>query len=81
MPLFRALIVQRHHRILSDDEFLQLLKDHVNHGFDLIRNDTDGFKSEDDYVDYLVKLTRTGLEHRMKRVIKEILTENLCRQV
>jgi hypothetical protein len=49
---------------LSDDEFLQLLKDHVDHGFDLIRNDTDGFKSEDDYVDYLVELTRTGLEQR-----------------
>ena len=61
MSLFRTLIVQRHRRILSNDEFLQLLKDHVDHGFDLIRNDTSGFKSEDDYVDYLVELTRTGL--------------------
>jgi Cdc6-like AAA superfamily ATPase len=63
-PLFRALIVQRHGRALTDDEFLQLLKAHVDHGFALIRNDTNGFKSEDDYVDYLVELTRIGLEQR-----------------
>jgi DNA sulfur modification protein DndE len=56
--------VQRHHRALTDDEFLQLLKAHVDHGFDLIKNDTSSFKSEDDYVDYLVELTRTGLEQR-----------------
>lgn len=62
--LFRALIVQRHNRVLSDDEFLQLLKAHVDHGFALIKNDTSGFKSEDDYVDYLVELTRKGLEQR-----------------
>ncbi len=60
------MIVQRHQRILLDDEFLQLLKDHARHGFDLIRNDTSGFKSEDDYVDYLVELTRTGLEQRTR---------------
>ena len=71
-PLFRALIVQRHQRILSDDEFLQLLKDHVDHGFDLIRNDTNGFKSEDDYVDYLVELTRTGLEQRTQEAAPTI---------
>ncbi len=63
-PLFRALIVQRHNRVLSDDEFLHLLKAHVDHGFALIKNDTSGFKSEDDYVDYLVELTRKGLEQR-----------------
>ena len=60
-PLFRALIVQRHNRVLSDDEFLHLLKAHVDHGFALIKNDTSGFKSEDDY---LVELTRKGLELR-----------------
>ncbi len=64
--------MQRHHRILSDDEFLQLLKGHVDHGFDLIRNDTDGFKSEDDYVDYLVELTRTGLEQRTQEAAPTI---------
>ena len=63
-PLFRALIVQRHDRAVSDDEFLVLLKAHVDHGFALIKNDTGGFKSEDDYVDYLVELTRKGLEQR-----------------
>ena len=61
-PLFRALIVQRHGRALGDDEFLQTLKAHIDHGFNLIKNDTEGFKSEDDYVDYLVELTRAGLE-------------------
>lgn len=71
-PLFRSLIVQRHQRVLSDDEFLQLLKDHVDHGFNLIRNDTDGFKSEDDYVDYLVELTRTGLEQRTQEAAPTI---------
>lgn len=30
----------------------------------MIKNDTSGFKSEDDYVDYLVELTRKGLEQR-----------------
>ena len=63
-PLFRALIVQRHGRALNDNEFLQTLKAHVDHGFNLIKNDTEGFKSEDDYVDYLVELTRAGLEQR-----------------
>ncbi len=63
-PLFRALIVQRHNRALSDEEFLHLLKAHVDHGFALIKNDTSGFKSEDDYIDYLVELTRKGLEQR-----------------
>ena len=38
-PLFRALVVQRHRRVLSDDEFLHLLKAHVDHGFQLIKND------------------------------------------
>ncbi len=41
-----------------------MLKAHVDHGFALIKNDTSGFKSEDDYVDYLVELTRKGLEQR-----------------
>ena len=56
--------MQRHNRALNDDEFLQLLKAHVDHGFALIANDTNGFKSEDDYVEYLVELTRAGLEQR-----------------
>ena len=56
--------MQRHNRVLSDDEFLHLLKAHVDHGFALIKNDTSGFKSKDDYVDYLVELTRKGLEQR-----------------
>ncbi|MGI8642268.1 MAG: ATP-binding protein [Pyrinomonadaceae bacterium] len=63
-PLFRALIVQRHERIVSDDEFLHLLKAHVDQDFALIKNDISGFKSEDDYVEYLVELTRKGLEQR-----------------
>lgn len=73
-PLFRALIVQRHGRALTDEEFLQLLKAHVDHGFDLIRNETSGFKSEDDYVDYLVELTRTGLEQRTQEAAPVIET-------
>jgi DNA sulfur modification protein DndE len=73
-PLFRALIVQRHGRALNDDEFLQFLKAHVDHGFDLIRNDTAGFKSEDDYVDYLVELTRKGLEQRAEEAAPVIET-------
>ncbi len=73
-PLFRALIVQRHNRVLSDDEFLQTLKAHVDHGFALIKNDTEGFKSEDDYVDYLVELTRAGLEQRTQEAAPEIET-------
>jgi len=71
-PLFRALSVQRHNRALIDDEFLQLLKAHVDHGFALIKNDTAGFKSEDDYVDYLVELTRTGLEQRSQEAAPTI---------
>ncbi|MBI3649432.1 MAG: DndE family protein [Acidobacteria bacterium] len=62
--LYRALIVQRHKRALTDDEFLQLLKAHVDHGFNLIRQDTATFKSTDDWVDYLIELTQTGLEQR-----------------
>lgn len=72
--MFRALIVQRHGRALSDDEFLHLLKAHVDHGFALIANDTSGFKSEDDYVDYLVELTRIGLEQRSQEAAPTIET-------
>ncbi len=57
---------------MTDDEFLQLLKAHVDHGFALIANDTGGFKSEDDYVDYLVELTRTGLEQRTQEAAPTI---------
>lgn len=56
--------MQRHEKALNDKEFLNLLKAHIDHGFDLIKNDTSEFKSEDDYVDYLVELTRTGLKQR-----------------
>ncbi len=73
-PLFRALVVQRHERIVSDDEFLHLLKAHVDHGFALIKNDISGFKSEDDYVDYLVELTRKGLEQRTEESAPTIET-------
>lgn len=72
--LFRALIIQRHKRPLSDDEFLHLLKTHIDHGFQLILNDTAGFKSEDDYVDYLVELTRAGLEQRSREAAPQIET-------
>lgn len=72
--LFRALIVQRHNRVLSDDEFLHLLKAHVDQGGSLIKNDTSGFKSEDDYVDYLVELTRKGLEQRTEESVPMIET-------
>lgn len=71
-PLFRALIVQRHKRALSDDEFLQFLKAHVDHGFQLIKNDTAGFKFEDDYVDYSKELTRAGLEQRTQEAAPQI---------
>jgi DNA sulfur modification protein DndE len=63
-PLFHALIVQRHGRILTDEEFLHLLKAHVDHGFELIRQDCASFKSADDYTDYLIELTQSGLEQR-----------------
>ena len=66
--------MQRHHRALSDDEFLLLLKAHVDHGFALIANDTNGFKSEDDYVEYLVELTRTGFEQRSREAAPTIET-------
>lgn len=72
--LFRSLIVQRHSRVLSDDEFLHILKTHVDHGFQLIANDTSGFKSEDEYVDYLVELTRVGLEQRTQQAAPIIET-------
>ncbi|HSK73232.1 MAG TPA: DUF87 domain-containing protein, partial [Pyrinomonadaceae bacterium] len=42
--------------------------------FYLIRNDTSGFKSEDDYVDYLIELTRTGLEQRTQEAAPVIET-------
>ncbi len=71
-PLFRALVVHRHNRALTDDEFLHLLKAHVDNGFALIKNDTAGFKSEDDYVDYLVELTRAGLEQRTQEAAPAI---------
>jgi hypothetical protein len=74
-PLFRALVVQRHRRALSDDEFLHLLKAHVDHGFQLIKNDTAGFKFEDDYVDYLVELTRAGLEQRTQEAAPTIAAD------
>lgn len=51
---------------------MQLLKAHVDHGFQLIKNDTAGFKSEDDYVDYLVELTRAGLEQRAREAAPQI---------
>lgn len=64
--------MQRRNRALSDDDFLSLLKAHVDHGFALIANDTGGFKSEDDYVDYLVELTRGGLEQRTQEAAPQI---------
>ena len=63
-PLFRALIVQRHGRPLDDDEFLRLLKAHVDHGFQLIKQDSAAFKNTDQWLDYLIELTQSGLEQR-----------------
>ncbi len=63
-PVFRALIVQRHRRPLTDEEFLRLLKAHIDHGFDLIRQDSASFKSSDDYIDYLIDLAQLGLDQR-----------------
>jgi DNA sulfur modification protein DndE len=63
-PLFRALIVQRHAQPLTDEEFLRLLKAHIDHGFHLMRQDTASFKGTDDYVDYLIELTQSGLAQR-----------------
>ena len=63
-PLFRALLVQRHGRALTDDEFLHLLKAHVDHGFELIQKETESFKNNDEYVDYLVELAQLGLAQR-----------------
>src|SRR5437764_588587 len=63
-PLFRALIFQRQGQISSDEEFLQILKAHIDHGFDLIKQDCSSFKTPDDYVDYLIELTQLGLEQR-----------------
>jgi DNA sulfur modification protein DndE len=62
--MYHALIVQRHARILSDDEFLHTVKAHVDHGFELIARDTRDFKNTDDYVNYLVELVQAGLENR-----------------
>lgn len=63
-PLFRSLIVQRHGQVVSDDEFLKLLKAHIDHGFELLKQDAASFKAPDDYVDYLIELTQLGLEQR-----------------
>lgn len=63
-PLFRALIAQRHGRSLNDDEFLRLLKAHVDHGFELIKYETEKFKNNDEYLDYLVELAQFGLDQR-----------------
>jgi Type IV secretory pathway, VirB4 components len=63
-PLYHALIVQRHGRVLSDEEFLQMVKAHIDHGFKLIAEDTKDFKNTDDYVNYLVELVQAGLENR-----------------
>ena len=63
-PLFHALIVQRHGQVLTDDEFLRLLKAHIDYGFQLIKQDCASFKSADDYTDYLIELTQLGLEQR-----------------
>jgi DNA sulfur modification protein DndE len=63
-PLFRALIVQRHGRTMDDDEFLPTLKAHIDHGFQLIKQDSSSFKNTDDFVDYLIELTALGLEQR-----------------
>ncbi len=63
-PLFRALVVQRHGRSITDEEFLPLLKSHIDHGFALIKLDTEKFKSNDEYIDYLVDLTQAGLDQR-----------------
>jgi hypothetical protein len=65
-PVFRALTVQRYHRFVYDGEFFQLLKAHVDWGVALTKNDTIDFKSEDNYVDYLVGLTRKVIEQRME---------------
>ncbi|MEW6126197.1 MAG: DndE family protein [Acidobacteriota bacterium] len=70
-PLFRALITQRHKQVLSDDEFLQLLKAHIDHGFDLIREDSKTFKNSDDWVDYLIELTQTGLDQRKQEALPQ----------
>jgi DNA sulfur modification protein DndE len=56
--------MQRHGRQVSDEEFLPLLKAHVDHGFRLIREDSQHFKSTDDWVDYLIELTERGLDER-----------------
>lgn len=66
--------MQTHKRALTEDEFLQLLKAHVAHGFALIKNDTAGFKFEVDYVDYLVELTCAGLEQRSREPAPQIET-------
>jgi DNA sulfur modification protein DndE len=62
--LFRALIVRRAGRAISDEEFLPLLKAHIDHGLQLIKRDAEHFKSTDDWVDYLIELTQKGLEQR-----------------
>lgn len=64
-PLFRALIMQRRGRSLKEEEFLRLLKFHIDHGIELIRQDCALFKNQDEYVDYLIELTQLGLEQRL----------------
>lgn len=62
--LYHALIVQRHGRAVSTDEFLRLLKAHVDHGFELIAADTKDFNNADAYVNYLIDLVNAGLANR-----------------
>jgi DNA sulfur modification protein DndE len=68
ISLFRALIVQRHGRALSDDEFLRFLKKHIDHGFELIKQDTEKFKDNDEYLNYLVELAQIGLDQRAQEL-------------
>jgi len=62
--LFHALIIQRLGRQLNDVEFLLHLKAYIDYGFQLIRQDSQTFKSTDDWVDYLIELTQLGLSQR-----------------
>jgi hypothetical protein len=60
--------VQRHGRALSDGEFLRFLKKHIDHGFELIKQDTEKFKDNDEYLNYLVELAQIGLDQRAQEL-------------
>lgn len=57
--LFRALFNQHYQKKLTDDDYQKYLSYHIEHGLNLIYNETNNFSG----YEYLVFVARNGLEH------------------